>query len=46
MYEIQIYSITCNLWRWEIRCGRALVCCGTARTRQAAENEAKQNVTA
>ena len=41
MYQIQIYSITRSLWRWEVRCGGALLCCGTARTKQAAENEAK-----
>ena len=46
MYQIQIYSITRTLWRWEVRCGGALLCCGTAHTRQAAEGEAKQNVKA
>ena len=37
MYETSIYSITPNLWRWEIRCGGALLRCGTAPTRAAAE---------
>ena len=40
MYQVQIYPIVANLWRWEIRCGGALLCCGTARTRLAAESEA------
>ena len=33
MYATSIYSITPNLWRWEIRCGGALLRCGTAPTR-------------
>ena len=37
MYEIQIYQIVEKLWRWEIRCGGALLRCGTAPTRAAAE---------
>jgi hypothetical protein len=41
MYQIQIYPITPDLWRWEIRCGLVLLRCGTAPTRQAAENDAK-----
>ena len=37
MYETSIYSITPNLWRWEIRCGGALLRCGITATRAAAE---------
>jgi hypothetical protein len=37
MYETSVYSITPNLWRWEIRCGGALLRCGTRPTRAAAE---------
>jgi hypothetical protein len=37
MYEISIYPITPYLLRWEIRCGGALLRCGTAPTRVAAE---------
>lgn len=37
MYELSVYPITPNLWRWEIRCGGVLLCCGTAPTRGAAE---------
>jgi hypothetical protein len=36
MYQLSVYSITSNLWRWEIRCGGALLRCGTAPTRGAA----------
>ena len=36
MYELSIYPITPHLWRWEIRCGGALLRCGTAPTRFAA----------
>ena len=32
-----VYAITPNLWRWEIRRGGALLRCGTAPTRIAAE---------
>ena len=39
MYQISVYSITPNLWRWEVRRGGALVRCGTAPTRIAAERE-------
>jgi hypothetical protein len=42
MYEISIFSITSYLWRWEIRCGGALLRCGTAPTQAAAEMEAEQ----
>jgi hypothetical protein len=37
MYQTSVYSITPNLWRWEIRCGGVLLRCGTAATRVAAE---------
>jgi len=36
MYQLSVYPITPNLWRWEIRCGGALLRCGTAPTREAA----------
>ena len=39
MYEISVYSITPKLWRWELRCGGALLRCGTAQTKAAAEIE-------
>jgi hypothetical protein len=44
MYEISVYPITPNLWRWEIRCGGALLTCGTAPTRVAAEMDANEVV--
>jgi len=25
MYQVSVYPITPNLWRWEIRCGGALL---------------------
>lgn len=37
MYQLSIYPITPTLWRWEIRCGGALLRCGTAPTKLAAE---------
>jgi hypothetical protein len=37
MYETSVYSIAPYLWRWEIRCGGALLRCGTAATKAAAE---------
>ncbi len=39
MYQVIVYPITPYLWRWEIRCGGALLRCGTAPTRAAAETE-------
>jgi hypothetical protein len=42
MYQISIYSITPYLWRWEIRCGGALLRCGTAHTRVAAEKNVNE----
>ncbi|HEX4592218.1 MAG TPA: hypothetical protein VH120_19950 [Gemmataceae bacterium] len=46
MYEITIYRITHDLWRWELRCGGALLRCGTAPTNRAAEMEAESVVRA
>lgn len=40
MYELSVYAITPNLWRWEIRSGGTLLRCGTASTSDAAEREA------
>jgi hypothetical protein len=37
MFELSVYPVTPNLWRWEIRCSGALLRCGTAPTRAAAE---------
>jgi hypothetical protein len=37
MYQVSVYPITPDLWRWEARCGGALLRCGTAPTRVAAE---------
>jgi hypothetical protein len=39
MYQLSVYPITPSLWRWEFRCGGALVRCGTARTSAAAERD-------
>jgi hypothetical protein len=36
MYQLLVYSITPNLWRWEIRWDGALLRCGTAPTKGAA----------
>jgi len=44
MYELSVYAITTHLWRWEIRCGRALVRCGTVPTRLLAEMAVKNVV--
>jgi hypothetical protein len=44
MYQVSVYPITANLWRWEIRCGGVLVRCGTAATKVAAEREANEVV--
>jgi hypothetical protein len=44
MYEVIIYRITVDLWRWEIRCGGALLRCGTSHTRATAQNEAAEVV--
>jgi hypothetical protein len=37
MYNVSVYPITPDLWRWEIRSGGALLRCGTAPTRVEAE---------
>src|SRR5262249_13531442 len=37
MSALTVYAIPPTLWRWEIRCGGALLLCGTAPTRAAAE---------
>jgi hypothetical protein len=39
MYQRLVYPITPDLWRWEIRRGGALLRCGTAPTRAAAERD-------
>ncbi len=44
MYQVTAYSITPNLWRWEIRCGGALLHCGTAPTWDAAQRAANEIV--
>jgi hypothetical protein len=40
MYQLSVYPITPSVWRWEIRRDGALLCCGTALTRAAAEADA------
>jgi hypothetical protein len=42
MYQLSFYAIAMNLWRWEVRCGGALLRCGTAPTRDAAEMAANK----
>jgi hypothetical protein len=44
MYELSVYPITPDLWRWEIRCGSALLRWGTAPTRVAAERDVNHAV--
>ena len=44
MYQISIYVIQPRLWRWEVRCSGALLRCGTAHTRVAAEADANSVV--
>jgi hypothetical protein len=46
MYQTSVYPITLNLWRWEIRRGGALLRCGTAYTRIAAEMDVNDVVNA
>jgi hypothetical protein len=46
MYQVQIYAIAQTLWRWEIRCGGALLCCGTAHSQVDAENEVRETIDA
>jgi hypothetical protein len=42
MCQLSVYPIAPKLWRWEIRRGGALLRCGTAWTRDAAERDANQ----
>jgi hypothetical protein len=42
MYQVSVYAIEPSLWRWELRSGGALLRCGTAPTRVAAERAANQ----
>jgi hypothetical protein len=44
MYQLLVYAIAPDLWRWEIRCGGALLRCGTARTQVAAERDVNEVV--
>ena len=46
MYQILIYRITANLWRWEIRLGGSLLRCGTARSEVAAKGDANEELIA
>ena len=46
MYDVSVYRITPRLWRWEVRCGGALLRCGTAPSRAAAERDASEVVNA
>jgi hypothetical protein len=46
MYQVSVYPITADLWRWEIRCGGALLRCGTAPTEIAAQKDANGVVSA
>lgn len=46
MYHSTVYAITPNLWRWEIRCGGALLRCGAAYTRAAAEMAVRDVISA
>jgi hypothetical protein len=44
MYQLSVYPITADLWRWEIRSGGALLRCGTAPTKAAAEMDVNEVV--
>ncbi len=44
MYQLSVYAITPNVWRWEIRCGGALLRCGTAWTKDDAERAVNEAV--
>jgi len=46
MYQISVYSIAPMLWRWEVSCGGALLRCGTAPTKLAAQRDARGAVNA
>ena len=41
MYQVSVYAITSELWRWEIRRDGALVYCGTAPSKSTAEASVK-----
>ncbi len=41
-YDIYIYRIAKNLWRWEVRCDSVLLRCGTATNKILAEREADE----
>jgi hypothetical protein len=41
MYDVSVYQIVADLWRWEIRRGGVLLQCGTAPTQSAAEIQAR-----
>jgi len=43
-HQVSVYAITPNLWRWEFRYGGALLRCGTAPNRVAAEMDANHVV--
>jgi hypothetical protein len=43
-YDIRIYEIVKDLWRWEIRSEGKLLRCGTAENKAAAESEAAQEI--
>jgi hypothetical protein len=40
MCRILTYAIATTVWRWEIRCEKALLCCGTACNQVAACRQA------
>jgi hypothetical protein len=42
MYRLFCYLVTPHLWRWELRCGDALLRCGTVRTWSAAQKVVQQ----
>jgi hypothetical protein len=44
MYQLSVYPLTPNLWRWEIRSAGALLRCGTAPTKVAAERDVNEVV--
>jgi hypothetical protein len=44
MYQLSVYPLTPNLWRWEIRSGGALLRCGTTPTKAAADMDVNEVV--
>ena len=44
MYQLSVYAVEPNLWRWELRSAGALLRCGTAPTRDGAVRAANQFV--